>query len=49
MLSTRQSAKARNWHRRFPRALRGIKMHLEKEVVIELDKATGKHFLRGDK
>jgi hypothetical protein len=44
-LNWREACRKHNWHRRFPRALPGIKKQLETERVIVRDKESGRHYL----
>lgn len=46
-LNWRKTATAKNWYRKFPRAIKGVQITLERDGVIELSKEHRKHFFRG--
>jgi hypothetical protein len=44
-LNWREISQRKNWHRRFPRAIRGMKKMLMDEGKLGYDKKSGKHYL----
>lgn len=44
-LNWREISQRKNWHRRFPRAIRGMKKMLMDEGKLGFDKKSGKHYL----